>query len=117
MKDFIVLFNKVFISVTNTDIAMFDKSTPIINIADRKWMEFVTGANKALSPNLTLINAYMSNDGFISAFIDGGFCKNSASTLNAHFSNWFITANEDFDDDGRPLGSSLLRNIPYVDSI
>lgn len=117
MRDFIVLFNKVFISVMDTDIAMFDNNVPVIHIADRKWVEFVTWANKALSPNLTLVSACMDTNGIICASIDGSFYKNSASTLNAHFSDWFITAEEDFADDGCPLGSSLFLNIPYVESM
>jgi len=118
MRDFIELFNKVFISVTSIDIKMFGSDTPLINFGNRQWIEFTVWANKSLNPNLEFEKSWIDASGFVCANIIGSFSKKSASTLNAHFDDWYILSEPYYDDDGRPLGgSSLVLNIPYVDSM
>lgn len=112
MRNFIKLFNTVMTSVSDIDIAMLANDAPIVNWENKQWVEFTTWANKALSPNIVLGHTY-ATDNCVCAKIVSTFNKKSASTLNAHFNDWFITNEPDFDDDGAPLGYSLYLNIPY----
>ena len=113
MKHFIEIFGKVMIEITPTEVAMLGADVPIVNMNDSIWAEFTTWANKALSPNLTVISCWISGDRTAVHATIETFTVKSASTLKANgFTEYYVTAEESFEEDGRPCGSSLVLNIP-----
>ena len=113
MKHFKEIFGKVMIEITPTEAAMLGTDTPVVNVNGSTWAEFETWANKALSPNLAVRSCWISGcRTAIRANIES-FNEKSASTLKANgFMEYSVTAEEDFEEDGRPCGSCLVLNIP-----
>lgn len=113
MKKFNEIFGKVMIEVTPIEVAMLGADVPVVNVNGSRWAEFETWANKALSPNLTVKSCWISGCGTAVHAAIETFTDKSASTLKANgFTGYSITAMGDFDDDGTPLGSMLVLNIP-----
>lgn len=113
MKHFIEIFGKVMIEVTPTEVAMLGCDVPVVTVGGSTWAEFKTWANKALSPNLTVISCWISGDRTAVHATIETFTVKSASTLKANgFTEYYVTADESFDEDGRPWGCSLVLNIP-----
>ena len=118
MKKFNEIFGKVMIEVTPTEVAMLGYDVPMVTLNGSTWAEFETWANKALSPNLVVRSCWFSGcRTAVHASIEA-FNEKSASTLKANgFMDYSITAEEDFEDDGRPCGYCLVLNIPVVPNV
>ncbi len=114
MKHFKEIFGKVMMEVSPTDVAMLGEETPIVTVNGTKYAEFLIWANKGLSPNLTLECCYFRGDQIsISAKIKDCFTEKSASVLKANgIKEFAVCAEDDCDEDGRPLDASLWLNIP-----
>ena len=113
MKKFNEIFGKVMIEVTPEDVAMLGADVPVVNINGSTWAEFITWANKALSPNLKVESCWISGCRTAVHAAIGTFTDKSASTLKANgFVDYSITAEEDYEEDGRPCSSYLALNIP-----
>ena len=112
MKKFNEIFGKVMIKITPEDVAMLGADVPVVNVNGSTWAEFTTWANKALSPNLVVKSSWISGCGTAVHAIIETFTDKSASTLKANgFMEYSVTAEECFEEDGRPY-SSLVLNIP-----
>ena len=118
MKKFNEIFGKVMIEVTPTEVAMLGADVPVVNVNGSTWAEFRTWANKALSPNLVVRRCWFSGcRTAVHASIEA-FNEKSASTLKANgFMDYSITAEENFEDDGRPCGCCLVLNIPVIPNV
>ena len=113
MKHFKEIFGRVMIKVTPTEVAMLGADIPTASMNGSTWAEFTTWANKAFSPNLKVESCWISGCGTAVHATTETFTDKSASTLRANgFTDYSITAMDDFDDDGRPCGSCLVLNIP-----
>lgn len=113
MKKFNEIFGKVMIEVTPTEVAMLGADVPVVNVNGSTWAEFITWANKALSPNLTVKSCWISGCRTAVHAIIGTFTDKSASELKANgFMDYSVTAEEDFEEDCGPCGSYLILNIP-----
>lgn len=107
------IFDKVMIEVTPTEVAMLGTDVPIITLNGSTWAEFTTWANIALSPNLQITKACVSGCGTAIHSIIKSFNDKSAATLKANgFKDYSITADECYEDDGRPCGPCLVLKIP-----
>ena len=113
MKNFAEIFGKVMIDITPTEAAMLGNDVPVVKLNGSTWSEFTTWANKALSPNLVVNECWFSGCGTsVHATIES-FNEKSASTLKANgFTEYSITTEEAFEEDGRPCGTCLVLNIP-----
>ena len=113
MRQFNEIFDKVMIEVTPTEVAMLGTDVPTINLNGSTWAEFTTWANIALSPNLQITRAYVSGCGTTIHSIIKSFNDKSAATLKANgFKEYSITADDCYEDDGRPCGPCLVLSIP-----
>jgi hypothetical protein len=118
MKKIAELFNRVMIEVTSTDVAMMGKDVPVVTAKGSTWAEFETWANKALSPNLVVRGCWFSGCRTVVCARIEAFNEKSASTLKANgFMGYSITAEVDFEEDGRPYGCSLVLNIPVIPDV
>ena len=118
MKKFNEIFGKVMIEVTPTEVAMLGADVPVVNVKGSTWAEFITWANKALSPNLKVVGGWISGCGTAIHANIKSFNEKSASTLKANgFMEYSITAEETFEDDGRPCGYCLVLNIPVIPNV
>lgn len=107
------IFDKVMIEVTSTEVAMLGTDVPIITLNGSTWAEFTTWANIALSPNLQITKTCVSGCGTAIHIIIKSFNDKSAATLKANgFKEYSITADECYEDDGRPCGPCLVLKIP-----
>lgn len=114
MKQFKRIFGKVMMEASFTDVAMLGADVPVITLNGSSWVEFITWANKAFSPNLKLSYAGFTGDGTcVYAKVEGVLNEKGISTLKANeFKEFSITAEEDFDEECRPCGCALWLNIP-----
>ena len=118
MKKFNEIFGKVMIEVTSTEVAMLEHNVPVVNVSGSTWAEFKTWANKALSPNLVVRSCWFSGCRTVVRASIEAFNEKSASTLKANgFMEYSITAEETFEDDGRPCGYCLILNIPVIPDV
>ena len=118
MKKIAELFGRVMIEVTPTDVAMMGKDVPVVTVKGSTWAEFETWANKALSPNLVVRNCWFSGCRTVVLAGIEAFNEKSASILKASgFMEYSITAEEDFEDGGRPCGCCLVLNIPIIPDV
>ena len=118
MKKFAEIFGRVMVEVTPTDVAMMGKDAPVITVEGSTWAEFETWANKAFNPNLVVRSCWFSGcRTAVHASIEA-FNEKSASTLKANgFMEYSITAEEDFEENGRPCGCCLVLNIPVIPNV
>jgi hypothetical protein len=118
MKHFKEIFGKVMIEITPTEVAMLGYDVPMVTLNGSTWAEFETWANVALSPNLTVRSCWFSGcRTAVHANVEA-FNEKSASALKANgFMEYSITAEEDFEEDGRPCGSCLVLNIPVIPNV
>ena len=114
MKQFKEIFGKVMMEVSFTDVTMMGADIPVVTLNAFTWVEFITWANKAFSPNLKLSYAgFNSVMNCVFATVEGALDAKSISTLKANdIKEFSITADEDCDDEGRPCGCALWLNIP-----
>ena len=121
MKKFNEIFGRVMIEVTHTEVAMLGADIPTVSMNGSTWAEFTTWANRSFSPNLEIAYAYWGDGSHcgISAKIAGTFNEKSVSTLKANgITEWCLVADEQYDDDGRPLGMpGLYLNIPCIPDV
>ncbi len=117
MRRFNSLFGRVMIGVTLTEIGMLGTDVPVITVNGENWVEFTTWANKSCSPNIEFGSSWFTEDA-VHIRIKGPWTPKSHSTIKAHFGDYEIYADDIYEDDGRPIGSSsLYLKIPYVQSI
>ena len=114
MKQFKEIFGRVMMEASSADVAMMGTDVPVVTLNASTWVEFITWANKAFSPNLKLSYAvFNSVMGCVFVKVEGTFDEKSISTLKANdIKEFSITADEDCDDDGRPCGCALWLKIP-----
>lgn len=114
MKQFKEIFGKVMMEASFTDVTMMGADVPVVTLDASTWVEFVTWANKAFSPNLKLSYAiFNSVMDCVFAKVEGALDEKGISTLKANgIKEFSITADEDCDEDGRPCGCALWLRIP-----
>lgn len=118
MKKFAEIFSKVMIEVTPTEAAMLGNDVPMVRLNGSTWAEFTIWANIALSPNLVVKNCWFGGCGSVVHATIESFNEKSASTLKANgFTEYSITTEEAFEDDGRPCGCCLVLDIPVIPNV
>ncbi len=119
MKQFKEIFGEVMIKAPLADVTMMGADVPVVTLNASTWVEFVTWANKAFSPNLKLSYArFNSVMDCVSAKVEGALNEKSISTLKANdIKEFSITADEGFDEDGMPCGCVLWLNIPCIPDV
>jgi len=118
MKKIAELFGRVMIEVTPTDVAMMGKDVPVVTVKGSTWAEFETWANKALSPNLVVRSCWFSGCRTAIHASIKAFNEKSASALKANgFIEYSITAEENYEEDGRSCGYCLVLNIPVIPDV
>lgn len=121
MKHLKEIFGRVMIEITSTEVAMLGADVPTVSVYGAIWAEFTTWANKSFSPNLEIAYSYWGDGSHcgISAKIAGVFNEKSVATLKANgITEWCLVADEQYDDDGRPIGvPGLYLNIPCIPDV
>lgn len=118
MKKIAEFFGRVMIEVTPIDVVMMGKDVPVVTVEGSTWAEFETWINKALSPNLAVRSCWFSGCGTAVHANIKAFNEKSASALKANgFMEYSITAEEDFEEDGRLCGCCLVLNIPVIPNV
>lgn len=121
MKQFKEIFGRVMIEITPTEVAMLGADTPTASMNGSTWAEFTAWANKSCSPNLEIAYSYWADGSHcsISAKIAGVFNEKSVATLKANgITEWSLAADDQYDDDGRPIGvPGLYLNIPCIPDV
>jgi hypothetical protein len=118
MKKFAEIFGRVMIEVTPADVAMMGKDVPVVTVEGSTWAEFEEWSNKAFSPNLAVRSCWFSGCRTVVCASIEAFSEKSASILKANgFMEYSITAEEDFEEGGRPCGYCLVLNIPIIPEV
>ena len=120
MKQFNEIFDKAMVEVESSEIAMLGVDIPVVTIDGHSWVEFVTWANKVLSPDLELRDAWINPARCcVNAEVAGVFNEKSASALKASgITEYALNAEMGIDDCGQYTYDAILKlSIPCIPNV
>ena len=110
MKRFKEIFGKVMVNITASEAAIVGIQIPVVHKNTLMWVEFTDYANLICGSNLECQYSYWTDSSHCCVEVKvTSFNEKSAAALNSNgITEWSIMAEDDFDDDGRPLGTPAL---------